>query len=125
MSDPHYERFPLGYLITFRAHGTWLHGDARGSVVRFRNQYGTPRIAADARWERYNERMMKVDPVRFDSQRRSAINQAIIETCLIRKWKLWTQNVRTNHVHVVVSAPCDPEIALRAEAKNDRGRNLA
>ena len=26
------ERIPLGYLITFRTYGTWLHGDKRGSV---------------------------------------------------------------------------------------------
>jgi hypothetical protein len=29
---------PLAYLITFRCYGTWLHGDERGSVDRFRNQ---------------------------------------------------------------------------------------
>ena len=118
MSDPHYDRFPLGYLITFRAHGTWLHGDSRGSVDRFRNCYGTPRIPADVRWERYNERILKLTPVKLDSQRRALINGAIEETCNIRRWKLWTQNVRTNHVHVVVSAPCDPEIVLRALKAN-------
>jgi REP element-mobilizing transposase RayT len=118
MSDPHYDRFPLAYLITFRAHGTWLHGDLRGSVDRFRNQYGTPRIPVDERWESYNERIMKQAPVKLDTRRRSAINEAIEDTCGIRKWKLWTQNVRTNHVHVVVSAPCDPEVVLRALKAN-------
>src|SRR4029077_14507206 len=38
------DNIPLAYLITFRAHGTWLHGDRRGSVDRFHNRYGTPRI---------------------------------------------------------------------------------
>jgi len=33
---------PLGYLITCRTYGTWLHGDARGSVDRDHNVYGTP-----------------------------------------------------------------------------------
>jgi hypothetical protein len=33
---------PLAYFFTFRAYGTWLHGDERGSVDRFHNQYGTP-----------------------------------------------------------------------------------
>ena len=35
------ERIPLGYLITFRGYGTWLHGDRRGSVDRFHNRFGT------------------------------------------------------------------------------------
>jgi hypothetical protein len=28
------EDIPLAYLISFRAYGTWLHGDRRGSVDR-------------------------------------------------------------------------------------------
>jgi len=40
--------FPLAYLITIRTHGTWLHGDERGSVDRHgQNIYGTNRIAAN------------------------------------------------------------------------------
>ena len=120
MSYPHasHDRAPLGYFITFRAYGTWLHGDSRGSVDRFRNTYGTPRIPPDLRWERYNDRIRKSSPVKLDSRRRTAINNAVQETCDIRRWKLWTQNVRTNHVHVVLSASCDPETVLRALKSN-------
>ena len=122
MADPHddytYDRAPLGYLITFRAHGTWLHGDSRGSVDRFRNTYGTPRITTDLRWERYNARTMKLHAVKLDSERRRLIHESIEETCSIRGWKLRTQNVRTNHVHVVLSASCDPEKVLRALKAN-------
>jgi hypothetical protein len=28
--DP--DHIPLAFMITLRAHGTWLHGDSRGSV---------------------------------------------------------------------------------------------
>lgn len=120
MSDPHddYDRAPLGFLITFRAYGTWLHGDSRGSVDRFRNTYGTPRIPTNLPWERYNDRRMKLNPVKLDARRRAAINEAIQETCNIRRWKLWTQNVRTNHVHVVLSALCNPETILRILKSN-------
>ena len=122
MSDPHSDvysdRLPLGYLITFRAHGTWLHGDSRGSVDRFRNRYGTPRLPANADWERYNQRTMKLASVKLHSRRRSSINEALKETCDFRRWKLWAQNVRTNHVHVVVSTSCHPEKVLRAMKAN-------
>ena len=110
--------FASTYFITFSTYGTWLHGDSRGSVDRFRNRYGTPRIPADARWERYNERIMKIDFVKLYTQRRAAVNEALKETCAIRKWKLWARNVRTNHVHVVVSASCNPEKVLRALKAN-------
>jgi hypothetical protein len=45
MAEYRNEHIPLAYLITFRAYGTWLHGDKRGSVNRFHNRFGTPFIA--------------------------------------------------------------------------------
>ena len=35
-----------------------------------------------------------------------------------RRWQLWTFNIRTNHVHTVVSANCDPEIVLNTFKAN-------
>jgi len=122
-ADPPTDRIPLGYLITFRAHGTWLHGDARGSIDRFHNRYGTPDIPPDERWHTYNERIMRLAPVKLNRKRRAVIHYAIIETCELRKWRLHAANVRTNHVHIVVSASCHPEIVLRA-LKANATRNM-
>ena len=122
MAHPHREftesRIPLAYLITFRAYGTWLHGDSRGSVDRFHNKYGTPLIVPNRRWVQYNERALKRPPCKLTARRRGAIDAAIRETCKIRKWNLWTVSTRTNHVHTVVSANCDPEIVLNAFKAN-------
>ena len=122
MTHPHREfnpdPVPLAYLITFRAYGTWLHGDSRGSVDRFHNRYGAPLIPANRRWQQHNERALKRPPVQLTARRRAAIEAAIRETCEIRKWRLWAQNVRTNHVHSVVTANCDPEIVLNAFKAN-------
>jgi hypothetical protein len=38
---------PVGYLITFRSYGTWLHG-REGSVDRFHNAYGRPKLGMNA-----------------------------------------------------------------------------
>ena len=116
--DPYCDRVPLGYLITFRAYGTWLHGDERGSIDRFHNRYGTPDIPPNERWQTYNERTMKRAPVKLNCIHRETINTAINETCELRKWRLHAANVRTNHVHAVVSASCNPEIVLRALKAN-------
>ena len=112
------KRIPLAYFITFRSYGTWLHGRA-GSVDRSHNRYGTPRLPGNAKRLAYNERLMKRPSVKLSTKRRRAVLQAIKETCEIRNWKLWASNIRTNHVHSVVSAPYDPEpvlIALKANA---------
>jgi len=36
----------------------------------------------------------------------------------MRKWDFWTPNVRTNHIHTVVSAQCKPEKILAAFKAN-------
>jgi REP element-mobilizing transposase RayT len=110
---------PLGYLLSFRAYGTWLHGDKRGSVDRNHNRFGTPRLPPNERWRIYNMRKLKQPPVRLGSQRRAVIEAAVRDVCKVRNWGLWATNVRGNHVHSVVSAPCDPErvlIAIKAKA---------
>jgi REP element-mobilizing transposase RayT len=43
---------------------------------------------------------------------------AIRETCAIRRWQLWTLNVRTNHVHTVVTAHKNPDAILGALKAN-------
>jgi len=97
---------PLGYLITFRTYGTWLHGDPRGSVDRFHNIYGTPKLPPSPVRQKYERGLMKMPPVKLDSQRRTAVERSLRETCSKRKWKLWASSVRTEHVHSVVTAEC-------------------
>jgi REP element-mobilizing transposase RayT len=111
------ERIPLGYLITFRSYGTWLHGKS-GSVDRFHNRYGTPRLPANRKRHQYNERLLKRPPVKLSASRRSVVLSAIKETCEFRKWDLWACNVRSNHVHSVISANCKPKPILTALKAN-------
>jgi len=111
------ERIPLGYLITFRSYGTWLHGE-RGSVDRFHNVYGTPRLPRNEKRKQYNRRLLAQPPVKLTTPQRAAVLSAIKETCTIRRWELWASNIRSNHVHSVVSAPCKPEPILNALKAN-------
>ncbi len=108
---------PFGYLITFRCYGTWLHGRP-GSVDRSHHTYGTPRLAGDnVRW-RYNRRALSQPPVKLKSRQRKLVEAAISETCDIRKWCLWVSNVRSNHVHAVVTANCRPDRVMTALKAN-------
>jgi REP element-mobilizing transposase RayT len=118
MSEFRDEHIPLAYLITFRAYGTWLHGDRRGSVDRFHNRFGCPLIAQNERWRKHNQSVLRQRPVKLKSRQRVLVEEAIRETCKIRKWEFWTTNVRSNHVHTVVFAPCKPEKVLGALKAN-------
>lgn len=45
------------------------------------------------------------------------------ETCKKRKWKLWVSNVRTNHIHSVVSAQC-PSLTVVKVLKAHAARTM-
>jgi REP element-mobilizing transposase RayT len=109
---------PLGYLITFRTYGTWLHGDNRGSVDRHHNRFGAPLIPPNEKWLRSNHLLLKQEPVILSNEQRALIKKSIRQTCEIRGWRVYKTNVRTNHLHTVVSAACGPSRILNALKSN-------
>lgn len=113
-----YTDTPLAYFISFRTYGTWLHGDLRGSIDRFHNSYGSPYLPPNENWRKYNQQLMKGEPLILGVRQRASVEAAIRETCRIRQWSLLAVNVRTNHAHVVVTATHPPELVLNAFKAN-------
>ena len=110
---------PLAHLITFRSYGSWVHGDARGSVDREHNRHKAPYASPNENRSRYNKDMLKSDPVVLDAARRKSVASAIRDTCAYRRWILHAVKVRTNHVHIVVSIGAKkPQLALGAFKAN-------
>ena len=110
---------PLAYLITFRCHGSWLHGDKRGSVDRHHNRYKSPYIDPNDAWHNHNMKVLRGEPVVLDALQRQSVETAIRDTCSIRKWYLYAHTVRTNHIHVVTSTGrVKPERILSALKAN-------
>jgi REP element-mobilizing transposase RayT len=91
---------PLAYLITWPTYGTWLPGDERG-WVEYRQGWKLPdpvrKLEAAAR--------MTEDACWLSPEQRAAVEAQIAETCRYRGWTLHAVNCRTNHVHVVLTAP--------------------
>ena len=109
---------PLAYFISFRTYGTWLHGDKRGSIDRFHNRYRDPYIPQIEKGRLYNKQRLKAEPLILKSSQRKSIDKAIRETCTIRKWWLQAINIRTNHIHTVVSANRRASLVLNAFKAN-------
>jgi REP element-mobilizing transposase RayT len=59
----------------------------------------------------------------MDKQRREAVLASIVERCANRGWRLLAAHVRTNHVHVVVGAECQPERVMN-DLKSFASRRL-
>ena len=110
---------PLAYLITFRCYGTWIHGDQRGSVDRNHNKYRGPYASPNEKRRLSNRALLKTEPVLLNAARRLSVENAVRETCAYKEWILRAINVRTNHVHVVVSIGAQKsELALNAFKAN-------
>jgi REP element-mobilizing transposase RayT len=117
---------PIAYLITFRTYGTWLHGEARGSVdKRNYNRYGTPSMPPNTRILIDERNELKTRPVVLNKLQRAVVESSIRRTCEVKKYDLHAVNVRTNHVHAVISGSGKPEPimnALKSHATRDLRR---
>ena len=96
---------PLAYHLTWTTYGTWLHGDRRGRVKN-----GVFEIKnADVEREEEARSRMKEPVVVLSEDQRLLVEKTIRDHCEIRGWTLHALNVRTNHVHIVVSANRSPD----------------
>ena len=115
----------LAYFITFSTYGTWLHGTdkAQGSVDRQHNVYGTPFVAPDRARENQAAVRMTDPPYTLPESARGIVCEAIVGICRDNGWRLHALHVRTNHVHVVVSAEREPG-RLMSDLKARASREL-
>ena len=111
---------PLGYFLTWTTYGTWLPGDERGRVKK--SQFGVqepdPRIRAVA------SDNMSEPAVILTPKQRVIVDGVIVDHRRIRRWVLHARNVRTNHVHVVLTANRDPK-TVREQLKAWGSRRLS
>ena len=96
---------PLAYFLSWHTYGTWLHGDARGSVDDTHNAVDTPYLKPDHHLYHAVRTSLRWPPMILSTRMRHVVEQTIREHCRIRRWKLLALNVRTTHVHVVVTSP--------------------
>ncbi len=96
---------PAAYFLTFSCHGARLHGDERGSVRRSWNTPATPLYGPDERLHEAERSQMLHEPFVMNAAQRGCVVEQLLETSRFRSWPVHAMNVRTRHVHVVVSAP--------------------
>ncbi|MEO7659790.1 MAG: transposase [Pyrinomonadaceae bacterium] len=110
---------PLAYLITFRTYGTWLHGDDRYTMDRHgKNVCGTPKVLPSKNLNTIMQENRAGEQFLLNGKQRTTVENAIRNVCKIRGYELMAINVRTNHVHVVVTAYVKPEKVINAFKAN-------
>ena len=111
------ERIPLGYLIHFGVTAPGFTENLDRWIA-----FTTSTVRLDYRETRNESNTTNAysssDQSSWTLDSELSVQSAIKETCEIRKWELWVSNIRTNHVHTVVSALCKPEPILNALKAN-------
>lgn len=112
------------WLLTSTTYGTWLPGDARGSVTSVRDQRpGDPdrlvRFEHDTPGEPYEEPIpglyrharaaLRGPPIYLDAVQAAVVLDQFRETAAFRGWSLAAVAIMANHVHLVVRVPDDPD----------------
>ncbi|HEV3145000.1 MAG TPA: hypothetical protein VGZ47_14005 [Gemmataceae bacterium] len=90
----------IAFFSTWTTYGTWLPGDERGWF-----ETGSGFQAADLQRRFQAALLMSEDALTLDQVQRRLVEKTIADHCAIRKWILHAVNCRSNHVHVVVTAP--------------------
>ena len=116
---------PLAYFLTWTCYGTWLHGDARGSVDVDHNTPGTPYLDPHPGRIEIETRRLRRPTVNLTATARGIVDDTIVAHCAHRGWDLLALNVRTNHVHLVLTPHSDvaPE-RIMSELKGWATRRL-
>jgi REP element-mobilizing transposase RayT len=91
---------PLAFFLTWTTYGSWLPGDSRGWAEK-PGRFREPSIM-----QTQTARGRLTEPVcTLDPDQRDVVEKTIVDHCRIRSWHLHAVNCRTQHVHVVVTAP--------------------
>ena len=110
---------PLGYFITWTVYGTFLQGDGRW-WRKTRQSSQTPQPVL----EQWHRDRLKHDVILLSDQHGEVVESEIRSHCEHRQWRLWIANARTNHIHVVVTAPGYAGGKVRDQLKANCTRGL-
>ncbi|TWU00586.1 hypothetical protein Pla108_15380 [Botrimarina colliarenosi] len=110
---------PIAFFITWSVYGTFLQGDSRWWRQRtLGDRPPQPRL------ENWHRDRLRHDVVLLNSAQRETVEIAIARHADHRGWRLWAANARSNHVHVVVTAPGFNGKRVRDQLKANCTREL-
>ncbi|MEZ5992618.1 MAG: transposase [Planctomycetota bacterium] len=79
---------------------------------KFHNRFGDEFVSPNLEYEALRRGDLAEEPLLISPRMRGVIEDTIEQHCTHRGWHLFASNVRTNHVHLVVSASGDADRML-------------
>ena len=109
----------LAYFITWTTYGSWLPGDWRGW-----RKAGEGSKTPQPLLEDWCRDQMVGEPIVLNIGHREKVEAVCRQHATIRQWSILAINVRSNHVHVVVSACSHKPQTVRDQLKANATRVL-
>lgn len=103
---------PVAFFLTFTPYGNRLHGDGRGTVDRNNNLYGSPFLSEDRIKKDKRRKDMAQPPLYIDAKLRGGMHNAIHQHAEFRGWYIHALNIRSNHIHLVVTSDATADVTL-------------
>lgn len=103
---------PLAYLLTFSTYGTHLPGSEKGWVDAQHCIPGSPMRSHHPTRESYWRSRLNESPWILDHEERLIVLRTILEVCSHREWTPYGVQVRSTHVHGVITGNVKPERML-------------
>ncbi len=118
------QNVPIAYFLTFVTYGSHVPGGETVSISKHQNTVDQPTLGYRPGLEATSRALMVHSEVRLDREMRRAVESAVFERCRFKNWQLHALNVRTNHVHAVLSAEHEPHDAVLQQLKACSTRRL-
>jgi len=106
------------WLLTWTTYGTWLPGDRRGFVSTVKdgpgpeirhNVPGTPYDSDMPGLRRSAVKLLKCPPIFLNKAQAKTVYKQLLATSEYRCWQAFAIAVMSNHIHMVVGVPGDPD----------------
>ena len=91
---------PIAYFLTWTTYGTWLPGDPRG----WNRKGEAASLLGNSLYNEAAKARMHEDAFLLSSTDRKLVKETLVAHCEFRSWGLHALNVRSNHLHIVVTA---------------------
>ncbi|HBE69223.1 MAG TPA: hypothetical protein DDW52_13830 [Planctomycetaceae bacterium] len=110
---------PVAFFITFTIYGTYLQGDGRWWRSR-RDGFRSPQPML----EQWHRDRLKHDVLLLNEEQRAVAENEVFRLSDYRAWYLWAVSFRSNHAHLVVTAPGLAGAKVRDQVKANCTRVL-
>ncbi len=110
---------PIAFFITWTVYGTHLQGASSGW-----RKIGKGERAPQPLLESWHRDRLNHPIILLDKANRETVENEVARHCKHRGWHLWECNARSNHVHVVVTAPGSSGKVVRDQLKANCTRGL-